>query len=357
MRTTYVRQPTEVRSNINDLQSQAVSAPRGQARAGAGAASRSKPAACKPRAGADPNGDRGLVEALLTSKVFQDYQRAFAQATGMPVALRPVESWQLPLHGRRHEGPFCALISEKSRACAACLQVQEKLSELAAYQASTLGCPNGLSETAVPVRLGDRLIGFLQTGQVFRKKPTRVQFGRAAKLLAEWGVEVDLEELRKAYFSTRVVAPKQHEAVVKLLSIFAQHLAMLSNQVLLQQENAEPPIIARAKDYIQEHQTENLRLGHVAKHVNASTFYFCKIFKKATGINFTDYLSRVRIEKSKNLLLNPNLRVSEIAFEVGFQSLTHFNRVFKKILGQSPTEYRAQLLGPNGKHGFGSGLH
>jgi AraC-like DNA-binding protein len=62
-----------------------------------------------------------------------------------------------------------------------------------------------------------------------------------------------------------------------------------------------------------------------------------------TGINFTDYLARVRIEKSKNLLLNPNLRVSEIAYEVGFQSLTHFNRVFKKLLGQSPTDYRAHL--------------
>ena len=74
----------------------------------------------------------------------------------------------------------------------------------------------------------------------------------------------------------------------------------------------------------------------MAKAVNTSTFYFCKMFKKVTGINFTDYLSRVRIEKSKNLLLNPNLRVSEIAFEVGFQSLTHFNRVFKKILASRP---------------------
>jgi AraC-like DNA-binding protein len=67
------------------------------------------------------------------------------------------------------------------------------------------------------------------------------------------------------------------------------------------------------------------------------------MFKKATGINFTDYLSRVRIEKAKNLLLNPNLRVSEIAYEVGFQSLTHFNRVFKRVVGQSPTEYREQM--------------
>jgi len=50
------------------------------------------------------------------------------------------------------------------------------------------------------------------------------------------------------------------------------------------------------------------------------------------------------VEKAKNLLLNRNLRVSEIAYEVGFQSLTHFNRVFKKITGQSPTEYRGQLV-------------
>ena len=49
------------------------------------------------------------------------------------------------------------------------------------------------------------------------------------------------------------------------------------------------------------------------------------------------------MEKAKNLLLNPNYRVSEIAFEIGFQSLTHFNRIFKNIAGQSPTEYRRQL--------------
>ncbi|MGZ5566768.1 MAG: helix-turn-helix domain-containing protein [Limisphaerales bacterium] len=77
--------------------------------------------------------------------------------------------------------------------------------------------------------------------------------------------------------------------------------------------------------------------------MNTSTFHFCKMFKKATGLNFTDYVSRVRVEKAKNLLLNPNLRISEIAYEVGFQSLTHFNRVFKKITGQSPSHYRTQL--------------
>ena len=159
----------------------------------------------------------------------------------------------------------------------------------------------------------------------------------------------------KAFYATKVVTAKQHESIVRLLVIFAQHLAMLGNQIFIQQKNTEPPIIKRAKEYIYEHHTEEVSLARAAKAVNMSTFYFCKMFKKVTGINFTDYLSRVRIEKAKNLLLNPNLRVSEIAFEVGFQSLTHFNRVFKKLLGQSPTEYRAQLLAHlNGRPAIGS---
>lgn len=72
-----------------------------------------------------------------------------------------------------------------------------------------------------------------------------------------------------------------------------------------------------------------------------STWHFCKLFKKATGLTFTDYLSRVRVEKAKSLLLNPNMRVSEAAFAVGFGSLTHFNRVFRQHVGCSPTAFRA----------------
>jgi len=297
-----------------------------------------------PNGNGNGNGNRALVDALVGSRVYREYERAFSDMTGLPVALQPVETWQLPHHGKRNENPFCALMSQKSRACAACLQVQERLCARSTTEPQTVACPMCLCDTAVPVRLSDRLIGFLQTGQLFRKKPTEAQFERTAKLTEKWGLEASRETLRKAYFAGKVVSQKQHEAAVKMLTIFAQHLAILSNQVFIQQENAEPPVIKRAREYIHEHQAEELSLNQVAKAVNMSTFYFCKMFKKVAGINFTDYVARVRIEKSKNLLLNPNLRVSEIAFEVGFQSLTHFNRVFKKLLGQSPTDYRAQLL-------------
>ena len=235
-------------------------------------------------------------------------------------------------------------MAEESRSCAACLRLQQQVSDTATNEPQTLTCELGLCDTAVPIRLGERLVGFLQTGQIFRKRPTEAQFNRTAKLVAEWGLEVESDRLRQAYFATKVLSSRQHDGVVKLLSIFAQHISMVSNQILVQRENTEPLAITRAKQFIQENQSADLSLGQVAKAVNTSTFYFCKMFKKATGLNFTDYVSRLRIEKAKNLLLNRNLRVSEIAYEVGFQSLTHFNRVFKKIMGQSPTEYREQLV-------------
>jgi AraC-like DNA-binding protein/ligand-binding sensor protein len=284
-----------------------------------------------------------FIEALSRSQIYQDYERAFTRTTGLPLSLRPLESWQLAHHGKKSENPFCALMAEQNRACAACLEAQHQIAAAAGCGPRTVKCFAGLCETGVPVSVGEEVLGFLQTGEVFLKKPTRAQFARTAKQLVDWGWKVDLRRLEEAYFQTRVITPAQYESVLHLLTIFAQHLALVSNQLLVARANAEPPAITRAKQFIHEHQADEISLGDVAHAVNTSTFYFCKLFKKATGLNFTDYLSRVRIEKAKNLLLNPNLRVSEIAFAAGFQSLTHFNRVFRRITGESPTAYRTKL--------------
>jgi AraC-like DNA-binding protein len=277
--------------------------------------------------------------------MFTEFQRAFTGATGLPVALRPVESFQLSFHDHGHKGPFCALMARQNRTCGACLQSQSEVAENGIEKPHSTVCYAGLCEAVVPLRVGRRLIGFLRTGQVFLRKPTTRQFKRVLERLRSWGLNLDQEELRGAYFGTLQVSRQQLEAAVKLLTIFAEHLAILSNQILIQRDNSEPPMITKAKDFIREHHTDDLSLPQVARFANASPFYFCKLFKRATGLSFTNFLSRVRIESSKNLLINPQLRVSEIAYEVGFQSLTHFNRVFQKILGQSPTEYRMRLQG------------
>ena len=78
----------------------------------------------------------------------------------------------MPLHGKQRETPFCALMAERSRTCAACLRMQETLARAAMAGPCTLTCAYGLCETAVPVKLGRETVGFLETGQVMRHKPT-----------------------------------------------------------------------------------------------------------------------------------------------------------------------------------------
>jgi AraC-like DNA-binding protein len=174
-------------------------------------------------------------------------------------------------------------------------------------------------------------------------KPGTADFKRAARELIKLGVQLDMKSAEEAYFQTRVVTRPQYESILRLLVIFAQHLAVLSNQLMMESGHAENPAIARARAIIAEKHATELSLTEMARAVNMSAFYFCKTFKKATGMTFTEYLARVRVERVKNLLLNPNTRVSEAAYEAGFQSLSQFNRVFRHIAGESPSEYRDSL--------------
>ncbi len=292
-----------------------------------------------------PSASRALVAQLKRSQIYRDYERAFRETTGLPLALRPVQSFDLPHHGDPKENPFCALMARSNHTCAACLQLQQRVEDEARLQPKTLKCFAGFCDSAVPVRVGENLVAFLQTGQVLLHAPDRKEFKRTARQLLGFGTDVDLKRLEEAYFQSRVLPRHQYESVVRLLTIFAQHLAALGNQLIVQEDTAELPAIAKARAFIVEHQSESLSLPLVAQAVNMSAFYFCKTFKKATGMTFTDYLARVRIEKVKNLLLNPHKRISEAAFETGFQSLSQFNRVFRRIAGESPSRYRERLHG------------
>jgi AraC-like DNA-binding protein len=112
-------------------------------------------------------------------------------------------------------------------------------------------------------------------------------------------------------------------------------------QVAPQNRNrAEPAEIWKARKFIEEHSDEELSLTKVAKLAKISPNYLSEKFKEVTGVNFVHYVARTRTEKARELLQNPNLRISEIAFAVGFQSLSQFNRVFKKLTRQSPTKFR-----------------
>jgi AraC-like DNA-binding protein/ligand-binding sensor protein len=295
--------------------------------------------------GATPEGakeNRDLIDTVRRSKLFRNYEQVFSEATGLPLSIRPLDYWQLEHQGKKHQNPFCAMLAERPATLAVCLQAHQDVIDHTGLIPHTVTCPFGLTETAVPVRLGAQIIGYLRIGQVLRHMPAKSESTKVSRELERRGVRFT-GEIRKAWEKTPMIPPEKYSAIVRLLAFFADQLSALSNQLMTEKSNAEPPLVLRAREYIDKHKTEELSLADVAKAAGASVFHFCKVFHKATGLKFTDYVARVRVEDARTRLLNPNLRISEIAFDVGFQSLTQFNRTFKRVFGQSPSEFRARL--------------
>jgi AraC-like DNA-binding protein len=293
-----------------------------------------------------PERTEAIVARLQQSQILRDYQEAFQTATGLPLVLRPVGSFQPPLHGAKNIASFCALMAGGvNKACAACLQLQTEMESTPVTEPKTLQCFAGLHESVVPIRLGEHVIGYLQTGQVLLRQPTEKSFRVALAELEKWKNTVDIEQLKTAYFETRVLTKARYGAVLRLLWSFAQHLSLVSNELVIKEAASEPPTVTKARAFIGEHLEEEMSLEQVAQAAAMSPFYFCKVFKAATGLTFTDYVARARVEKTKQLLLNPHTRVSEAAYAAGFQSLSQFNRVFRRVEGQAPSAYRDHLHG------------
>lgn len=102
-------------------------------------------------------------------------------------------------------------------------------------------------------------------------------------------------------------------------------------------------IVRNALNYMEENYKEKILLSDVAEKTYVSQWHLSKLLNKETGQSFSEILNGIRIEKAKELLKDPSLRIGDIADEVGFLDMAHFSRVFKKINGISANEYRNQM--------------
>ena len=197
-----------------------------------------------------PQNHHNLAEHLQKSEIFREYQKAFQTTTGLPLAIRAAGSFQAPMHGSKNVNPFCGVMASRNKTCSSCLQLQQRIEASAGEGATTLECMAGLSDSSVPVRVGERVIAFLQTGQVLLHKPSAARFQKVAKALADMGMESSTPQLKETYFKSRVMTRHQYDSVLRLLSIFAQHLSAVSNQLMVQEATAEAPAVAKARAFI-----------------------------------------------------------------------------------------------------------
>jgi AraC-like DNA-binding protein/ligand-binding sensor protein len=293
------------------------------------------------------NYDQALFESLQSSELFATYQNAFCTATGLPLRLvgADVSEWCLD-NTKQNRSPFCETLNLCKSACSACIDTNQRLmKESALHGPTSCHCFAGLAATAVPVRCSSRLIGFLKTGQVFTRVPTPNIFQQVSKSLSRQGLPLEeIKKLRAAYEQTRKVEPERYQSMVTLLATFAEQLGQQAEKLIVVREGGEPAAITKAREFINQNLSEPLPLSLVARHAGLSESHFCRIFREGTGLTLTDYINRRRIQWAKRELLKSETRISEIAFLIGYQSLSQFNRSFSRVTGRSPSRFRSEEL-------------
>ncbi|WP_141504538.1 response regulator [Paenibacillus luteus] len=155
-----------------------------------------------------------------------------------------------------------------------------------------------------------------------------------SRVAMEMGIEIE-----KPLFSFQVRQYQQLRAETESL------LSKMMSTIEAHQANVQPDAVGRMKQYIMEHSEKEISLEMMANRIGLSPFYMSKMFKDQEGVNYIDFLTECRIEKAKKLMADPERSLKEITFEVGYNDPNYFSKVFKKVCGASPTDYRRAIIG------------
>jgi len=130
---------------------------------------------------------------------------------------------------------------------------------------------------------------------------------------------------------------------LNLILIIIDRAGMHQYAVVPRGENHRRKIVEGAQKYIESHLTENIDFSYYIRSLNYSPGYFRSIFKAETGLSLIGYLNRLRVVHAIEFLKNDSLSVSEVAATVGILDANYFSRLFRKMIGYSPSEFRGKL--------------
>jgi len=161
------------------------------------------------------------------------------------------------------------------------------------------------------------------------------------------------EVLTLFYFGTHnynIAIPDQYPELLKHLEVLGtiheavgylkQYMLRSLMHWMEEKKYVESRPIRQARQFIGDNYYLPLTLETVSREIGFNPTYFSGMFKKETGKNFSDYLKEIRIENAKNMLLNTEQQVEDISFAVGYSDIKYFSRLFKKLTGVTPTEFR-----------------
>ncbi|MFH1074407.1 MAG: helix-turn-helix domain-containing protein [Candidatus Firestonebacteria bacterium] len=258
-----------------------------------------------------------------------------------------------------HTCGYCLAIKEKENVRPACFSsdgrtITKAISEKKAKKHT---CHAGVNEIIMPVYSGTKYLGCVAAGQVFFQKYTAKEKAEYMKYLKRLGVDVKKASLE---FDRMKIAPEDNiRLAVKFLKLIVKFIIDIDREETKNSPEGKKQalagveriragryaaIISRVKENMQTLPSSSITLKGAAAAAGMSPCHFSRIYKETTGRKFRDYTFEQRIERSKSMLTDSNIKISDIAERCGYKETSSFSRAFKKLTGEYPGAYRTREL-------------
>lgn len=261
------------------------------------------------------------------SKTLED----FYKATDINMNLLKADFSFVSGRAHRERNFYCDSIQNTSFGKKACthsdIVLLEKCKETKRAQMHI--CHAGLIDAAAPIIYNDVIIGYV----IFGEMKLNTDFSSLEKYISDMGL--DFAEMEKYYEEIPLFDSEKIQSVFNIAIMLAKHI-LLEN--MLKPDFDES--IQRAEDFIKENLSGNLSIRAISENINVSKSVLYKKFHDTFGCTVSEYINAKRVEKAVELLETTNFSMEEISSEVGFSSTPYFGKVFKKIKGSSPLQYK-----------------
>jgi AraC-like DNA-binding protein/ligand-binding sensor protein len=282
---------------------------------------------------------QALYQKMRDLPELREFQRDFEILSGMRLAF--VDELGMGDESATSGTQMCSAIAESAAGRAMCARLRHGLFASAAEHPACAMCDAGMAEVVVPLRISGIPAGFFVFGGVAVQVPDLPARHRVRHLLRKAGVEIDDARIDHLLDDSPVLPRESLAAYQRIAHLAAKQIALKVTDQLADPEARMPPAVTKACGLIRARaMVEDVSLGLVARLCGVSEGHLSRLFHRATGLTFREYVAQVRIEHAKALLLHSGKGVTEIAYESGFQSLSQFHRVFRKAFGATPGAMR-----------------
>ncbi|MDF2921280.1 MAG: hypothetical protein K0R57_194 [Paenibacillaceae bacterium] len=268
--------------------------------------------------------------------------RSFYTLTKIRTVIFDDSFHELAAYPARHSS-YCHIIRSDSRAEARCIRCDQAAfirckeeQRLYTYQ-----CHAGLTETVVPIKAENRVIGYIIFGQLLQTASRGQLWQEICRELSSYNL--NMEELYQAFMQKEMISDDIIEAYAKTMEMSASYL-YLSRKLVLKQDALAQKIDA----HISAHIRGDLSVPVLCRRFGISKSHLYKLSEQSFGMGIAEYIRNTRIHLAKQLLGETDAPVYEIAEQVGIADYNYFTKAFKRKTGLLPTAYRKE-------NSFGSG--